>query len=205
MYPVINPKATLSPGDIQNIQALYGVRAPGPERQHDRHRHPDQPASPLYLGTTPLVAYGDLTTPSDTDFYSVQPPLLYSGPSTIQLQTSGISFLQPEVQVFNQNFQLLGEAQSTSELGDIVTVQLPSVQPLQRYYIEVDSPATDVFGIGRYALSVTYDGRSLVNPASLPPILRGPYDSLSAGDLAGLLSDVGNVLFQNNLAGPSRS
>ena len=103
------------------------------------------------------------------------------------------------MQVFNQNFKLLGEAQSTSDLGDIVTVQLPSVQPFQRYYIEVDSPATDVFGTGRYALSVTYDGLSLVNPASLPPILRGPYDSLSAGDLAGLLSDVGNVLFQNNL------
>ena len=48
-------------------------------------------------------------------------------------------------------------------------------------------------------MSVTYDGLSLVNPASLPSILRGPYDSLSAGDLAGLLSGVGNVLFQNNL------
>ena len=27
MYPVINPNATLSPSDIQNIQALYGTRA----------------------------------------------------------------------------------------------------------------------------------------------------------------------------------
>ena len=30
MYPVINPQATLAPGDIQNIQALYGTRAPDP-------------------------------------------------------------------------------------------------------------------------------------------------------------------------------
>ena len=76
---------------------------------------------------------------------------------------------------------------------------------IRHYYIEVSTPATNVFGTGRYALSVTYDNRSLVNPASLPPILRGPYDSLSAGDLAGLLSNVGDILFQNNLHRTSRS
>ena len=63
----------------------------------------------------------------------------------------------------------------------------------------MDSPAQDVFGIGRYALSVTFDGRSLVNPASLPAILRGPYDSLSAGDIAGLLIDPAGVLFNSDL------
>ncbi len=198
MYPVINPQAALSATDIQNIQALYGSRAPDPNDNTIAAATPiGQPA--VYAGTTPLVAYGDLATPTDTDFYSVQPPQLYSGPVTIGLQTSGISFLQPEVQVFDQNFKLLGEAQSSSELGDVVTVQLPNIQPFKRYYIEVDSPATDVFATGRYALSVTYDGLSVVQPTSLPPILRGPYDSLSAGSLAGLLSGAGNVLFQNGL------
>ncbi len=198
MYPVINPNASLSAGDIQNIQSLYGVRAPDPNDNAIATATPiGQP--PVYLGLTPLVAYGNLSTPSDTDFYSVQPPLLYFGPTTIQLQTSGISFLQPEVQVFNQKFQLIGSAQSTSEMGDIVSVQLPNVQPNQHYYIEVSTPATNVFGTGRYALSVTYNNRTLVNPASLPPILRGPYDSLSALDLSALLSNVGDILFQNNL------
>jgi hypothetical protein len=198
MYPVINPNATLSAGDIQNIQSLYGARAPDPNNKTITTATPiSQPS--LYLGLTPLVTYGDLSTPSNTDFYSVRPPVLYSGPATIQLQTSGISFLQPELQVFNQNHQLIGEAQSTSELGDIVTVQLPKAVCSQTYYIEVCTPATNVFGTGRYALSVTYNGRSLVNPASLPSILSGPYDSLSAGDLAALLTDAENVLFQNNL------
>ena len=198
MYPVINQNATLAPGDIQNIQALYGNAAPDPNNNTIGTAVPiSQP--PLYLGATPLVAYGNLATISNTDFFSVQPPLLYTGPMTVQLQTSGISFMEPEVQVFNQNFKLVGQATSSSDLGDIVTVHLPSLKLLQRYYIEVSSPAPDVFGVGRYALSVTYDGLSLVNPASLPPILRGPYDSLSAGDIAGLLGGVGNVLFQNGL------
>ena len=202
MYPVINPNATLSPSDVQNIQALYGTRAPDPNNNTITTATPiDKP--PLYLGLTPLVAYGNLATPTDTDFYSVQPPLLYSGPVTIQLQSSGISFLQPEVQVFNQNFKLLGEASSTSELGDDLTVQLPNVNPLQTYYIEVTSPATNVFGAGRYALSVTYNNRTIVNPTSLPSILQGPYDSLAAGDLVGLLGDAANVLFQNNILDPN--
>ena len=90
---------------------------------------------------------------------------------TIQLQTSGISFMQPRVGGLRSELQLLGEAQSTSDLGDVVSVHLPNVNPFERYYIEVDSPAQNVFGIGRYALSVTFNGRSLVNPASLPAIL----------------------------------
>ena len=153
----------------------------------------------VYLGTTPLVAYGALATASDTDFYSFEAPLLYTGPVTIALQTSGISFLQPEVQVFNQNHDLLAEAQSTSELGDILTVQLPGVKLLQHDTIEVSSSAAGVFGIGRHALSVTFDGLSLVNPSSLPSILQGPYGALRAGDLAGVLTDSSNVLFQSGL------
>ena len=47
MYPVINPNATLSPGDIQNIQSLYGVRAPDPNDNDDRDGDPDRPAPGL--------------------------------------------------------------------------------------------------------------------------------------------------------------
>jgi hypothetical protein len=53
--------------------------------------------------------------------------------------------------------------------------------------------------MGRYALSVTFDGLSIVNPSTLPGILRGPYDSLAAGDIAGLLSNPLGVLFNSNL------
>jgi predicted Zn-dependent protease len=198
MYPVINPNATLSPSDIQNIQALYGTRAPDPNDNSIATPTP-MPQPVIYVGTTPLVAYGTLAQVSDTDFYSFQSPVLYAGPVTISLQTSGISFLQPQLEVFDQNHKLVGVAQSTSDLGDIVTVQLPAVDPFEQYYIEVTSSAMDVFGVGRYALSATFDGRSLVNPSSLPSILQGPYESLSADDLAGVLTDTSSLLFQSGL------
>ena len=113
------------------------------------------------------MAYGDRTTLSDANVFSVQPPLLYFGSATIQLQTSGISFLQPQIEVYDQNFNLLGEAQSTSDFGDIVSVQLPNVNPFKHYYIEVNSPSQDVFGTGRYALSVTFNDRIAREPGQL--------------------------------------
>jgi Matrixin len=200
MYSHLNPEASLSPSDIQDIQSLYGVPAPdpnGPDGAFATATAISEP--PVFIGLTPLVAYGDRTSLSDTNFFSVKPPALYSGSTTFQLQTSGISFMQPELSVYNQNFQLLGEAQSASDLGDTVSVHLANVNPFQHYYVEVDSPAQGVFGTGRYALSVTFDNRSIVNPASLPAILRGPYDSLSAEDIAGLLSGVGGVLFNSGI------
>ena len=127
MYPEVEQNATLEPVDIQSIQALYGARGLDPNNNTISTAVAiSQP--PLYLGATPLVAYGDLAAVSNTDFYSVQPPLLYTGPVTVELQTSGISFMQPEVQVFDQHQKLVSAAVSTSELGDIMTVQLPSVQ-----------------------------------------------------------------------------
>jgi hypothetical protein len=198
MDPIINPGVTgLAPIDVANIQAVYGTPAPDPYAANSTFATAAQIAQPpLYLGLTPLVTYGDLANLSDTNMFVVSPPLLYTGPVTIQLQTSGISFMQPELEVYNQNHKLLGEAQSTSDSGDVVSVDLPSVNLFQHYYIEVVSPSQNVFGTGRYALSVTYNKLSLVNPASLPALLSGPYDSLSAGDLAGLLLDADDVLFQ---------
>ncbi len=201
MYSYLNPQATPSPGDIQDIQALYGTPAPDPNAANNSFATAAQMSYPLlYLGATPLVAYGDRTALSDTDYFSVTPPILYTGAVTIQLQTSGMSFMQPRLQVYNQAFHLLGEAESTSESGDVVSVDLPNVNPFQRYYIEVDSPAQDVFGIGRYVVSVTFNGRTLVNPSSLPAILSGPYDSLSSGDIAALLVNPLSVLFNSDLS-----
>ena len=200
MYSFLNPQATLSAGDIQNIRALYGTPDPDPNASNNSLANAAPMSEPaLYLGLTPLVAYGDHAAASNTDFFSVGPPILYGGSVTIQLQTSGISFLQPQLDIYDQHGNLLGQARSSSGVGDDLSITLPSVDPFQHYYIEVSSPAQNVFGIGRYALSVTFNGRTLVNPSSLPSILAEPYDALSSGDLAGLLVAPTAILFNSTL------
>jgi hypothetical protein len=103
--------------------------------------------------------------------------------------------------VYDQNYQFLGQAQSTNVSGDLVSVQIPQNNPqAQRYYVKVDSPVGNVFAVGRFALSITFDGRMLVDPNSLPATLRGPYDALTnANDMAQLLSNPTNVFFNSDL------
>ena len=145
MYPHLNPNATSSSERYPGYPGPLRRPRTGPERdrRHVCDGHPDRANPCSTLGLTPLVAYGDRTTLSDNNFFSVQPPALYFGPATFQLQTSGISFLQPQVEVFNQNFQLLGQAESASDVGDIVSVQLANLNPFEHYYIEVEQPRAE--------------------------------------------------------------
>ena len=155
-YDVALHEAGLALGLVETTDPGIGhVSRDQPRRHAVAERHPEHPGPlrhprpdpndntiataapisqpPLYVGTTPLVAYGNLAAASDTDFYSVQPPLLYSGPVTIQVQTSGISFMQPEVQVFNQNFKLLGDSPVDERTGghrDGATPERESVSAL---------------------------------------------------------------------------
>src|SRR5262249_16636893 len=129
MYSSYTGNTTLSAGDIQAIQALYGTRAPDRNEPNDSFATTTHINSsglfPVYTGTTPLVAFGDRTTLSDVDYFWVRPLIGYIGPVTFRLQTAGISFLAPRLQVYDQNFHFLGQAQSTSVFGDTVSVQLP--------------------------------------------------------------------------------
>src|SRR5262249_51008511 len=168
MYSDLNQNTKLTAGDIQAIQALYGVRASDRNEPNDNFAGATQidysGLSPVYTGTTPLVAYGDRTTLTDADYFWVKPLSGYTGPVTFQLQTAGVSFLAPQLKVYDQNFQLLGTAQSTNALGDVVSVRLAANNPLAgRYYISVGSSRGDLFGIGRYALAVSFDNL-VVNP-----------------------------------------
>ena len=73
------PQATLSPSDIQNIQALYGTRAPDPNEQHVRHRRPDQSTAALPRAD----AAGGLRRPRHPLGYRFllgEPPLSTRGP-----------------------------------------------------------------------------------------------------------------------------
>jgi hypothetical protein len=205
MYSHLNYRTELAPEDVQAIRDLYGARS----LDHNEPNNSFATATPIrysgivpvYLGATPLVAYSDIGTPRDVDYFWVRPLTLYNGPVTFRLQTAGISFLAPRLSIYDQSYHLLGQAESMNVFGDIVSVRLPHINPLaSRYYVKVDSAANDVFGVGRYALTVAFDDRLLVDPGSFPPILRGPYDTLTnENDIARLFSDPTNVFFNDDL------
>jgi hypothetical protein len=201
MYSQYTGSQRLTSQDVANLQAMYGVRAPDSHEGSSGNDSMDKAtqiqAPGSYTGATPLVAYGDVGSNQDVDFYAVRPPSNYKGPITIRLQSAGISLLTPHLTVLDAKGNVLGDAAAASDFGDVVTVHLNQSDPNATYYLEVRGATQDVFGIGSYGLAVTYDAANTVSPSTLDAVLRGPYQALNPNDLYSLLTNPGQVLFNN--------
>jgi hypothetical protein len=170
----------LAASDVTAIQALYGTPAPNRSRNHTVQTasaiRSDNDGAP-FTGTTPLLASGNLTALGQHDFYAVQ-TLASTGPMTFRLQTAGLSLLAPELIVSDASGNVVGQAQSTSVLGDSVTVHLDSVTANTIYYIRVQATTSDLFAVGRYRIGVTFDSLLKTSPNQLAALLS----SVQGGD-----------------------
>ena len=194
----------MTAGDIAALQALYGSRAPDPHEGSGGNDRIDTATtiqapggSGSYTGATPLIAYGDITTNQDVDFYAFKAPNDYTGPVTIQLRSAGISLLNPHLTLLDASGNVLGDVQSTSDFGDVVTLHLDHVDPNANYYLEVQGATGDVFGIGGYGVAVTFDANSTVTSAAIDAVLRGPYQSLSPNDINAIFLGAADPLFNS--------
>jgi hypothetical protein len=181
------PQQQLSPADITALQALYGPRTVAHHEEGTFGTGTFATATPLsysirYDGTTPLAAFGDVKA-GGAQVYSLTSLPAYAGPVTFLLQTAGISLLEPRLTVLDAQGNVLGTAQSDNVDGDALTVSLAQATPGAVYYARVDGVGQGVFGIGRYALAVTFDAKVTVPAGVIDQVLRGPYNSLEPSDL----------------------
>jgi hypothetical protein len=202
MYPTYLDNTKLTSADINNLQALYGTRAPDPNEGSGGNDSVNkattiQPPSG-FNGATPLVTYGDISTNNDVDFFSFRPPSGYTGSVTIRLQSTGISLLTPHLSLVDAKGNVLSDTSAASDFGDAVTLSLSKADPKATYYLKVQGESSDVFGIGSYGLAVTFDGRSTVSANSLDAVLRGPNHSLSPDEISALLAGNSNILFHKD-------
>ena len=203
MYGQLNgDKTGLSSGDIAAIQALYGTRAPdqyeGSNGNGTFGTATQLQESNGFVGATPLVVYGDIGANADVDTYMFRSPTsTYSGAVTIRLQSTGRSLLAPKLTVFDAAGHALEQAVSTSMVGDTVYLHLNGISPNSNYYIRAEGATQDAFGVGGYALAVTFDGL-LTTPASqIDAVLRGPYDSLTPSQLQTLFTNASGAVNQD--------
>ena len=202
MYSQYQNTTSLSQADIAAIRALYGARAPD---LHEGSNGDDSPSRAATIqtpsnfdGTTPLVVFGDVSTTNDLDYYKFRGPSGYTGPATIQLQSAGISLLTTELTVLDASGKVvLGQSKAASDRGDVVTVQLPEINPKTSYTVLVQGATSDAFGIGHYGLAVSFDGRDTITPATLDTVLRGDYQTLGSNDIDALLRDPTHALLNN--------
>lgn len=192
---VLLPTAT----DIVNLQALHGVRAADFNEVHGGDGGPERPDNDSFANATrlrlvdaygldegsgPSIVYGDIRDLADDDYFVIPTPSYYTGPMTVRLATRGISLLEPELTIFNSAEAQLAQSSSQVVGGAVLTMQIPSIAAGEDYFLRVSGAATDVFGIGGYSLTVTFDAINVVDQTLIEELAGGAYRLLSAKELA---------------------
>lgn len=204
MYTTYNAtRTTLSAEDISRIQALYGARAADTYEGAAGNGSLALASSfrlPVgFEGETPMVAFGDITTQSDADYYKFTFPDdgnddQHDRQVTVRLQSSGASLLAPRLTVLDQNGQVLATQMSASLMGDTLQVTLTGLSSEAQYYVKVEAATADVFGVGRYGLSVRLDNTSSTSDTVIDKLLSGPYDSLGPDAIDAFFRNSGDLL-----------
>ena len=201
MYPRYLGNSKLTSADIATLQSLYGSRALDPHEGSNGNNSiataTTIQAPGSYIGATPLVSYGDISSTKDVDVYSFRVPSGYKGSATIRVQSAGVSLLAPHLTLLDAQGHVLADSQAASGLGDVVTVSLAAVNPNATYYIKVQGATSDVFGIGSFGVAVNFNATSKTTTSAIDAVLRGPYQTLSPNDINSLFLGTANPLFNN--------
>lgn len=204
MFNHLNGNPTPAASDVVAVRALYGARGAdlnegknGNATLKNATRIKYSQLSGGYDGSTPLAAYGDITTRTDVDIFWVKPLVGYSGPTTFRVQTAGLSQLGANVTLMSATGQTL--AQGTVSSGGTLTLTLASVVPDQKYHIRVEAAPGAVAGVGRYGVGVTFNGLLRPTAMSLDQVLRGPYEALSPEDMFAFFKNPTTTLYGDDL------
>jgi hypothetical protein len=180
MYENYNGKSSgLAPVDVQAIQALYGPRVPD---AYEGATGDDSFATAAPL-TLPDIQ-GDISSPTDLDYYRFTVPTGASGTMTVSVQSSGVSLLTPKLSVFDGQQNLIATSTATGlgtgadalhalAFNGDVTITLNNVRPGQTYYFKVESGTQDVFGVGAYRLKTVTSLSSLLQIGYLDAVYSG--------------------------------
>lgn len=177
----VGAKTGLTPGDAAAIQRLYGARTPDAfEGAGNGTRATATRLVPAPARNGVAAVGADLTTMSDVDYYTFTTGADTTS-LTVRLGTVGKSLLAAKVSVYDSTGALVGTATSAGPLAtqDLV-LTVAGVRPGADYTVKVERATDDVFGIGRYDLSVGYNAAPPTAPAAVqPPAVTAANNSLA--------------------------
>lgn len=205
MFNTAGPtRTTLSAADVAAVRTLYGAR---PQDAHDadlsnasfnRATKIEYAGDDGDDGATPAVAYGDITTRTDVDTFVFKAPGDYTGPTTVRVQTAGVSLLAPRVTVYDEAGRVLAQKTGTGSLGGVLEVTLPATNPDDEYFVRVEAASGTAFAVGRFGIGVTFDARLRPTAIPLDAVLRGAYETLDKNAIHDLFVDPGNVYYYDD-------
>jgi hypothetical protein len=187
MYASYNGvKSNLNTDDITGIQSIYGgARSPdaydaaGSNETFSTATNLNTLINPTSL--TALVPNLDITTTSDVDDYTFSAPSGTTGTLTLNVQSSGLSLLSPNVTVYaSDQTTVLGSASGLNQDGTTLTVTIPSVYAGEVFYVKVQGADTTAFSTGAYAMTLNF-GTNPTPTVPLPSTQMLNGNPLSAG------------------------
>lgn len=185
--------------DTADLQSLYGTRLPDFNDQNGgglpANNDSFATATTLAIselpgivpGSVPLLAYGDITSGGDVDFFKVEIPESYTGSLSVEVRSMGISLLTPHLQVFNKTHQLIQDTVSTSKRGDSLTFAISHVSSDDKFYFAVSGATADIFGLGGYSIKATFNGVAQVDLSVLDPYRDRDLRKLSQDEIRNLI------------------
>ncbi len=208
MYGTYNGiKQALASDDSTGVQSLYGTRQFDAYNSGSTHDNSPYTATNLnsQIGSNAQIAIPglDITTPGDSEWFYVNVPSTTTGKMTVTVQSSNLSSLSPDVQVYNSSLSLVGQASAPNSMGATISVTDSSVASGQGYYIKVLA-ATGYGGLGGYGLLVNFGSqaqspippRNTVVPSE-PSEAGGTSNdnapSGGSGPLQGILTTIGDL------------
>ena len=190
MYPRNNPLTVAKPtaADIAALRSLHGTRIDLNELSKTNNQRSD--ATRLrdgsYPGLVPLINYGDVSTATDVDYYTLDKVDLYTGSVSISLRTAGLSLLQPKLEIFDRSGALISSATATTP-GKDLTLTLPKLDRFVYVKVSAAQP-TGTYSIGGYAIVSKFNGINTVSAARVTEVVMKKLEMIRQSDLAVLLS-----------------
>ena len=184
--------------DIAALEQRHGERVPDANEQQKPNDLPNDAThlrdSPEdgYLPSSPRVVYGDITDLGDVDYFRFDVADGYTGPATFRLRSSGISLLTPRITLFDRDGVEFDSLVSASLEGDELRLTIPNVESDGRYLVRVDSPRSDEFAVGGYALAVTMDDLFVGDELLLRDVMDGRYRRLAQDEILDVWSAAEN-------------
>jgi Matrixin/Bacterial Ig-like domain len=174
-------KTGLASDDIAGIRSIYSANEP---RMPDAYN--TNGASNGTLSTaasinpqintsslTALVPNLDISTAGQLEYFSFNAPSGTGSTVELDVQSSGLSLLSPEVTVYAANGStVLASANGEGLYGTTLTLSLSGVTAGEQFYVKVQGADTTQMGTGNYALGLNFKGST--PPTEASPIVAEP-------------------------------
>jgi hypothetical protein len=141
----------------------------------------------------------DIATANQAEYYTVTAPQTTSGTFTLNVQSSGISLLNPSVTVYAADqYTVLASAVGSGYQGSTLTLTVNNVTPGQVLYVKVAGADSSAFGTGNYSMGLDFgDPNNLVAiPLVNTQMLNG--NPLSSGGGQAIKSISGEKQYHND-------